>query len=267
MTHSLLLRPDRLAALRQTALLDTPPEEGFDRLTRMAARLLGAPTSLISLVTDERQFFKSTTGLPEPWATRRTAPLSFSFCSTVTGTGEPLVVEDARRHPLLRHSQALRELGWVSYAGVPLVSREGHVLGSFCVVDRTPRLWSERDIALLQDLAASAVTEIELRREMAQRGQAELGRRDNEEQLYSTFEHAGVGMALLSLDGRWIRVNRALADLLGSSPEELIGFPAETRTHPEDLAAEQEAMRLLLAGESRNYTVEKRYLTSTGEVI
>ncbi|MFL5536180.1 MAG: hypothetical protein ACJ8AP_10790, partial [Gemmatimonadales bacterium] len=74
MTHSLLLRPDRLAALRQTALLDTPPEEGFDRLTRMAARLLGAPTSLISLVTDERQFFKSTTGLPEPWATRRTAP-------------------------------------------------------------------------------------------------------------------------------------------------------------------------------------------------
>ncbi len=267
MTHSLLLRPDRLAALRQTALLDTPPEEGFDRLTRMAARLLGAPTSLISLVTDERQFFKSTTGLPEPWATRRSAPLSFSFCSTVTGTGEPLVVEDARRHPLLRHSQALRELGWISYAGVPLVSRDGHVLGSFCVVDRTPRLWSERDIALLQDLAASAVTEIELRREMAQRGQAELGRRDNEEQLYSTFEHAGIGMALLSLDGRWIRINRALADLLGSSPEQLIGFPAETRTHPEDLAVEQEAMRLLILGESRNYTVEKRYLTSAGDVI
>ncbi len=267
MTHSLLLRPDRLAALRQTALLDTPPEEGFDRLTRMAARLLGAPTSLISLVTDERQFFKSTTGLPEPWATRRTAPLSFSFCSTVAGTGEPLVVDDARRHPLLRHSQALRELGWVSYAGVPLVSREGHVLGSFCVVDRTPRLWSERDIALLQDLAASAVTEIELRREMAQRGQAELGRRDNEEQLYSTFEHAGIGMALLSLDGRWIRVNRALADLLGSSPDDLIGFPAEVRTHPEDIAADQEAMRLLLVGESRIYSVEKRYLTSAGEVV
>jgi two-component system, cell cycle sensor histidine kinase and response regulator CckA len=267
MTHSLLLRPDRLAALRQTALLDTPPEEGFDRLTRMAARLLGAPTSLISLVTDERQFFKSTTGLPEPWATRRTAPLSFSFCSTVAGTGEPLVVEDARRHPLLRHSQALRELGWISYAGVPLVSREGHVLGSFCVVDRTPRLWSERDIALLQDLAASAVTEIELRQEMAQRGRAELGRRDSEEQLYNTFEQAGAGMALLSLDGRWIRVNRALADLLGTTPEELVGFPAETRIHPSDVAADEEALRLLLAGESRSYTIEKRFLTASGELV
>ena len=139
------------------------------------------------------------------------------------------------------------------------VSRDGHVLGSFCVVDRTPRLWSERDIALLQDLAASAVTEIELRREMAQRGQAELGRWDNEEQLYSTFEHAGVGMALLSLDGRWIRVNRALADLLGSSPEQLIGLPAETRTHPEDLGSRTGSNAAPAPGAKvGNYTVEKR---------
>jgi two-component system cell cycle sensor histidine kinase/response regulator CckA len=267
MTNSLLLRPDRLAALRQTALLDTPPEEGFDRLTRMASRLLGTPISLISLVTDERQFFKSTTGLPEPWATRRNAPLSFSFCSTVAGTGEPLVVEDARRHPLLRHSQALRELGWVSYAGVPLKDREGHVLGSFCVVDRTPRLWSERDIALLQDLAASASTEVELRREIAHRGQAEGGRLAKEEERDNTFEQVGAGMALISLDGRWIRVNRALSELLGTPAESLIGFPAENRTHPDDVPADEEAVRLLLAGECRTYTMEKRYLKPSGEVV
>ena len=267
MTNSLLLRPDRLAALRQTALLDTPPEEGFDRLTRMAARLLGAPTSLIALVTDERQFFKSAIGLPEPWASRRSAPLSFSFCSTVAGTGEPLIVEDARRHPLLRHSQALRELGWVAYAGVPLTSAEGHVLGSFCVVDRMPRLWSERDIALLQDLAASVVTEIELRREIARRLQAELGHRENEEQLYNTFEQAGVGMALISLDGRWVRVNRALSELLSVPADELVGFPTELRTHPDDVPTNNEALRLLLAGETRTYTVEKRFLKPSGEVV
>jgi two-component system, cell cycle sensor histidine kinase and response regulator CckA len=267
MTHSLLNRPDRLAALQQTALLDTPPEESFDRLTRMAARLLGAATSLISLVTGERQFFKSAIGLPEPLASERVAPLSFSFCSTVVGTGEPLIVEDARRHPLLRHSPAVRELGWVSYAGVPLVTREGYVLGSFCVVDRMPRLWSERDIALLQDLAASTVTEIELRREITQRRQAELGRRDTEEQLQSGFEQVGIGMALISLDGRWIRVNRAFADMLGSSPDDLIGLSAESRTHPDDIAADREAVRLLLAGESQGYTVEKRYLGPTGEPI
>jgi PAS domain S-box-containing protein len=267
MTHSLLTRPDRLAALRQTALLDTPPEEGFDRLTRMAARLLGASTSLISLVTDDHQFFKSAIGLPEPLASRRTAPLSFSFCSQVVASGEPLVLEDARKHPLLGHSPAIRELGWISYAGVPLVTRDRQVVGAFCVVDKMPRLWSERDIALLQDLAGSAVTEIELRREITRRRQAELGRRDSEEQFENTFEQVGIGMALISLDGRWLRVNRVLSEMLGSPADLLIGYPAESRTHPDDAPVDREAIRLLLAGECRTYTMEKRYLRPSGEVV
>jgi PAS domain S-box-containing protein len=267
MTHSLLNRPDRLAALRQTALLDTAPEEGFDRLTRMAARLLGASTSLISLVAADRQFFKSAIGLPEPLASQRIAPLSFSFCSTVVGTGEPLIVEDARRHPLLRHSPAVRELGWVAYAGVPLITREGHVIGSFCVVDRMPRLWSERDIALLQDLAASAITEVELRREQAARRPAEVGPRDTEEQLHRAIEQIGIGIGLISLEGRWLRVNRAFAELLGESPDDLVGLPAESRTHPDDVASDREATRILLAGEGGSYTMEKRYVTSSGQVV
>jgi two-component system, cell cycle sensor histidine kinase and response regulator CckA len=267
MTHSLLNRPDRLAALRQTALLDTPPEEGFDRLTRMAARLLGASTSLITLVTDDRQFFKSAIGLPEPLASRRTAPLSFSFCSQVVATAEPLVLEDARKHPLLGHSPAIRELGWISYAGVPLITRDRQVVGAFCVVDKMPRLWSERDIALLQDLAGSAVTEIELRREITRRRQAELGQRDSQEQFQNTFEQVGIGMALISLDGRWLRVNRVLSEMLGSPPDLLIGYPAESRTHPDDAPADREAIRLLLAGECRTYTMEKRYLRPSGEVV
>ncbi|HEV2084037.1 MAG TPA: PAS domain S-box protein [Gemmatimonadales bacterium] len=267
MTYSLLTRPDRLAALRHTALLDTPPEEGFDRLTRMASRLLGTPVALISLISEDRQFFKSAMGLPEPWASRRAAPLSFSFDAQVVSTGEQLVVEDARRHPLLRHSTAIRELGWVAYAGVPLVTRDGQTVGSFSVVDKMPRLWSERDIALLKDLAASAVTEIELRREMAWRRQAEQGRRDSDEQFYGTFEQSGIGMAVLSPDGRWLRVNLALCDMLGAAPDDLVGFSAEARTHPDDVPADREALRLLLTGECRTYTMEKRYLTRSGEVL
>src|SRR5688572_12808470 len=93
--------PARLAAVLRTGLLDTPPEEAFDRLTRMAARLLGAPVAFISLITDDRQFFKSATGLPEPWASRRDTPLAHSFCRHVVEGGAPLVVEDTRRHALL----------------------------------------------------------------------------------------------------------------------------------------------------------------------
>jgi len=266
-THSLLTRPDRLAALRRTALLDTPPEEAFDRLTRMAARLLGTPVSLISLVADDHQFFKSATGLPEPWASRRVNPISFSFCGQVVATGEPLVLEDARRHPLLRHNPVIRELGWVAYAGVPLVTRQGHTIGALCVIDKTPRLWSERDVALLQDLAASVATEIELRTEIAERRQAEQARRESEEQFQNSFEDSGVGMALISTDGRWLRVNRAVSEILDVPREDLIGFPVEARTHPGDASADSEALRLLLAGECRTYTMEKRYLRPSGKIV
>ncbi|MDQ3223012.1 MAG: PAS domain S-box protein, partial [Gemmatimonadota bacterium] len=267
MTLSLLTRPDRLAALRRTALLDTPPEEAFDRLTRMAARLLGTPVSLISLVADDHQFFKSATGLPEPWATRRSNPISFSFCGQVVASGEPLVLEDVRRHPLLRHNPVIRELGWVAYAGVPLVTRQGHTIGALCVIDKTPRLWSERDIALLRDLAASVATEIDLRTEIAERRQAEHGRRESEEQFHSSFEDSGVGMALISTGGLWLRVNRAVCDILQVSPDELIGFSVEARTHPDDVSADREALRLLLAGECRTYSMEKRYVQPSGKAV
>ena len=266
-TLSLLTRPDRLAALRRTALLDTPPEEAFDRLTRMAARLLGTPVALISLVAEDHQYFKSAIGLPEPWASRRVNPISFSFCGQVVATGEPLVLEDARRHPLQRHNPVIRELGWVAYAGVPLVTRQGHTIGALAVIDKTPRLWSERDIALLQDLAASVATEIELRTEIAERRQAEYGRRESQEQFHSSFEDSGIGMALVSPEGRWLRVNRALCEILGVSRENLVGFSVDASTHPDDVSADSEALRLLLAGECRTYTMEKRYVRPSGKIV
>ena len=121
--------PARLAALRRTALLDTPPEEAFDRLTRLAARILNAPLALISLVDEDRQFFKSSQGLAEPWASRRETPLSHSFCQHVVGRGESLVIEDARQHPLVRDNPAIAELGVVGYLGIPLRTSDGCVLG------------------------------------------------------------------------------------------------------------------------------------------
>src|SRR5262249_43392939 len=72
--------PARLAALRRLALLDRPAEPSFDRLTRMAARVLRAPVALVSLVDSQRQFFASCVGVAEPWATTRETPLSYSFC-------------------------------------------------------------------------------------------------------------------------------------------------------------------------------------------
>jgi GAF domain-containing protein len=153
----------RLAALRRTGLLDSAPEPGFDRLTRLASRLLDAPVSLVSLVDRDRQFFKSCVGLPAPWSDRRETLLSHSVCQHVVASRRPLVVGDLREHPELRDSLAVPDLGVIAYLGIPLVTSEGAALGSLCVIDHRPRDWSEDDVAVVRELAAVVVEAIEER--------------------------------------------------------------------------------------------------------
>ena len=155
--------PSRLAALRRSGLLDSAAEDAFDRITALAAKLLNAPVALVSLVDEDRQFFKSLTGLAEPWAGERQTPLSHSFCQHTLAAGEPLVVEDAREHPVVRDNLAIRDLRVIAYAGAPLVTADGHALGTLCVIDHKPRAWTADQIDTLTGLAASVVTEIELR--------------------------------------------------------------------------------------------------------
>ena len=153
----------RLAVLIAANLLDTPAEETFDRLTRLASAILKTPVALVSLVDHHRQFFKSSVGLPEPWATVRETPLSHSFCQHVVQTNEILAVTDARIDPLVRDNLAVADLGVIAYLGIPLITAEGYTLGSFCAIDTTPREWSNEDIQILGDLAGLAIEKIELR--------------------------------------------------------------------------------------------------------
>ncbi len=157
----------RLLALQRTKLLDTAPEEAFDRLTKLTRRVLRVPVSLISLVDRERQFFKSVVG-PEPWASLRQTPLSHSFCQHLVPTSKPLIIADARYHPLVSDNLAITELGVVAYLGIPLTSPDGQTLGSLCAIDMQPRQWTQEEIEILHELAASATTEVELRLTAAQ---------------------------------------------------------------------------------------------------
>ena len=161
---AMLRDKDRLEALRRTRLLDTPPEEAFDRLTRLVCRLLSVPTALVSLVEADRQFFKSAIGLPQPWLLRRETSLLHSFCQHVVATGAPLVVQDADQHPVLSDNLAIRGFGVVAYLGMPLVTADGHVLGALCAIGPEPRTWTANDAAALRDLAAVTMSEVTLRR-------------------------------------------------------------------------------------------------------
>ena len=153
---------DRLDALRATGLLDSDVTPAFDRLARVAAQVLNAPVALVSLVDSDRQYFKSCLGLPEPWASQRQVPLSHSFCQHAVATREPLLVTDSREHELLRDNPAIRDMGVIAYAGIPLIDADGHALGTLCVIDSLPRHWTTHQVQLLSDLAASVVTEITL---------------------------------------------------------------------------------------------------------
>jgi hypothetical protein len=154
---------DRLAALRATRLLDTEPEEAFDRFTRLAVAALGAPISLFSLVDQDRQFFKSTVGVPPHLMMQRETPLSHSLCQHVVTMNSPLVVNDAATHPLVRDNPAVMDLGVTAYAGVPVCGTDGRPLGALCVIDHHPRDWIQADVQVLRDLASALGTELELR--------------------------------------------------------------------------------------------------------
>ena len=222
----------RLDALRASGLLDSPSEPEFDRFTRLAARLLGAPVALVSLVDEERQYFKSCVGLPDVLSDRRELPLSHSFCQYAVASRLPLVIEDARIDPRLRDNPLVTELGVVAYAGAPLAGAGGQVIGTFCVIDMVPRQWTGDEVELLTTLAAAVSTEIELRAtaraadEQAALATAAAAERDE------LLEH--IPEALLTVDAGWrvLFANRRAASLLGRPREELDGsvlwsaFPA-----------------------------------------
>lgn len=143
----------RLDSLKKTGLLDSEPKECYDALTSLAATLLDAPTALMSLVDDDRQFFKSQHGLGEPWSSARQTPLSHSFCQWVVSSDNELVVDDAREHAVLSDNGAVHDLGVIAYIGVPLSIDPEHPVGSFCTLDSNPHEWTETDLDNLKDMA------------------------------------------------------------------------------------------------------------------
>jgi PAS domain S-box-containing protein len=240
--------PARLARLKSLDLLDSPAEEAFDRLTRLASAITGAPVALVSLVDDRRQFFKSAVGLPEPWASRRETPLSHSFCQHVVARAEPLIVADAREHPLVRDNLAVPDLGVVAYAGIPLVLSTGEVLGSFCVVDTKPREWTSHEIAALTDIAASVISEIELRQASVKAKRDAVLAEQAKLERTALLNAVGQGVYGVDLDGRCTLINRAALDMLGYELDEVLGRSMHDlihHTHPDGSQFPQEECPLV----------------------
>ncbi|WP_245886696.1 GAF domain-containing protein [Kineococcus xinjiangensis] len=154
--------PERLAALQRTELLDAGADDTFDRFARLAASALDAPVSYVSMVGLDEQVMPGA-ALDEPAGGARALPMSQSLCKFAVATGEGLVIDDLQRDPLVRDEPRLQANGVRAYAGWPLTTRQGHVLGTLCVADRRPRHWTDDDVATLRDLSTLVLDEIEHR--------------------------------------------------------------------------------------------------------
>ncbi len=161
--YARLISPVRLAALEATGLLDGQANDVLDRVARMVTRLVGAPTSLVSLVGGARQHFPGMVGLTGSASATRETMLSHSYCQYVVIRNAPLVIPDAAQEPLVRDNPARTESNIAAYVGVPLRTSEGEVLGALCAINSSPTPWSSEQIETLTELATMAMSEIQLR--------------------------------------------------------------------------------------------------------
>lgn len=144
-------------------MLDETHDKAFGSITALACQVLGVPVALISILDEDRQYFKGHSGLPEPYRASRETPLSHSFCKHVVAHAAPLVINDARVHELVRENLAIRELGIIAYLGYPLYGGDGEPFGAFCAIDTKPREWSRKDIEITKALAAQVMSEVAIR--------------------------------------------------------------------------------------------------------
>lgn len=177
-------RAGRIAAVRATGLLDRPANAHFDRLTRVAATVLDVPVAFLSVIDADRDFYLSQHGFGEPLSKTREQQ-GRTFCHYGLMGDGALVIEDTMSDKVFAAVPTVSSMGIRAYAGVPLLSADGQMIGSFCAVDFKPRQWSGEQIKLLSDLATLAMREIVqnsvmgANRELAKAAEAALAERQD----------------------------------------------------------------------------------------
>jgi len=135
----------------------------YDRLTRLVSTLLEAPVSLLLIADDDKLLFASFVGPDDPLSTLTEFPLQDAYCQFAIGARAPFVVEDARKNPDLCNLPPTTALDVVSYLGVPLLTSGGDPIGILCAIDFEPRAWTDRDVTVVEELAATVMSYLEAR--------------------------------------------------------------------------------------------------------
>jgi diguanylate cyclase (GGDEF)-like protein/PAS domain S-box-containing protein len=247
---------ERLVALHRLGLLDTPPSAAFDGVTRLAQAALQVPILCVSLVDQNRVWFKSRIGLGV-----RETPRRGSLCDHVVWAREPLIVRDAAADARFANDLLVSGAQHVrSYIGIPLFTRDRQPMGTLCAMDTQIREFGEVEEVVLSEFAKIA-EDLLSAKELAAKSDGVLQYAMEREKLFrDTFEQAPVGIIHTSLHGLILRMNQRACALLGYNPAELRELSIPSITHPEDLADNIREFKRTLAGEIDSYRLEQRLL-------
>jgi PAS domain S-box-containing protein len=220
----------RLAAVRNLKLLDTPPEERFDRVTRLAARILGVPIALVTLLDEKEQFFKSAYGTDLTHTSRDQA-----FCAYSILEDKQLVVPDAQLDPRFSDNPLVAGNPNVRfYVGNPIAAPDGSLVGTLCVIDHKPRVPTEQDLAALNDLAKIAQNEMNLVEvsEAYKIQQEKL--RVSEARFREVVDIPGKFIWEITTEGKITFVSNRVQELLGLTPDAMLNRGFFDAALPED---------------------------------
>ncbi len=251
-----------------------PPQSdpALERFARLVRGQLDVPVSLVTLVSADEQVFPGALGLPEPWQSTRRTPLSHSFCQHVVRSAAPLVISDARIHPLVADNLAIPDLHVIAYAGVPLTDADGAVVGSLCAIDSRPREWSAADLAVLTDLAGACSSELRLRAaqqraaDAAAQARQLLAEREVDRSRWALALEAGqVGTFEMDLASGALAVDDRLLELSGMNRATFTGRPEDVyaHIHPDDIASVIARVDQAIRG-SGTYSAEYRIVLADG---
>lgn len=258
---------DRLTALRLTGLLDSEAEEAYDDLARLAAGICDTPIALISLVDEDRQWFKARVGID---ATE--TPRDVSFCAhAICQPGEVMVVPDATADDRFRENSLVTgEPGIRFYAGVPLSDHSGQSLGTLCVIDRQPREFTPMQSQALVALSRQFSLLLEMRHtnnrlqaEIAHRKQIEKRLQIRAESFHDLVENAVDLIQSVAPDGRFIYVNAAWCQTLGYDSQTALTLNAFDVVAPECRDECRKHLETVMSGGKVN-CIDVTFLTSTG---
>ncbi len=250
---------ERLAVLRQYSILDSPPEEGFDDLARVAAQVCGTPIALVTLIDEHRQWFKARVGLKV-----QERPREHSLCAHAILQKDVLVVPDASSDPRFADNPLVGGEPYIRfYAGAPLIVPDSHALGTLCVMDQQPHVLRPEQRDALAALARQAVNQLELRKNLRELASAVEERHQAEEDTERFFRLSLEMLGVADFQGRFLRLNPAWERTLGFTLKELLSKPYLEFVHPEDREKTMAEAARLSQGKDTVY-FENRYRTRDG---